>query len=76
MIALATLGLKYHYRLANMFGRNNWFERKLGGGSTHTITVLGMILLIFVGMTTMFGLGDDLAYWLTTPLRTAFNAGR
>lgn len=49
------------------FGRIEWAEAKLGGGTRSFLKILGLIL-IFVGLLMIFGLFGGLVLWIFSPL--------
>lgn len=51
----------------NNFGRIDWAEQKLGGGTRTFLKILGLIL-IFVGLLMIFGLFGGLVLWIFSPL--------
>jgi len=51
----------------NNFGRINWAEQKLGGGTRSFLKILGLIL-IFVGLLMIFDLFGGIVLWIFSPL--------
>lgn len=51
----------------NNFGRIDWAEQKLGGGTRLFYKLLGLILM-FVGMLMMLDLFGGLVMWVFSPL--------
>jgi len=54
--------------LIQWFGRLPWAEDKLGPGGTRTFHKLLGLIIIFVGLTLMFGLFEGLLGFLLSPL--------
>lgn len=69
MIGVGIWAVINRYKVANMFPRDNIFERKLGGGSTYGVVTLGALVLCILGFTSVFGLGDNFLLFITSPLR-------
>ena len=49
------------------FGRIEWAEQKLGGGTRFFYKLLGLILMFF-GLLMIFGLFGGLVLWIFSPL--------
>lgn len=68
IVAAGAAGIKFNGPIVHMFGQNNWFERKLGQGTTFLVFQLLAILVILFGFTMMISLHDDLIGALLAPL--------
>ncbi len=68
IVCIGAAGIKFNHKIVNTFGRNNWFERKLGPGTTYPLFQLLSILVIFFGFMMMISLHDNLLEFLLTPL--------
>ena len=63
---------QYNYRYTNMFGRSAFVEQWFG--SMYTFTKLTSILAALIGLMIMFGLGDNLANFITSPFQNTFGS--
>lgn len=68
--AYGVISLQYNYRYTNMFSRSpkieSWF------GSMYTFFKLTSILASIIGLMIMFGLGDNIANFITKPFQSTF----
>ena len=71
-IILGTITLKYNYQIVNNTTRLEFFESKLGAGSTYMVYKLLSLLLILAGILYMTGFGDDVMRWILSPLVDLF----
>ena len=68
VVAAGVLGIKFNFKLVNLFGRNNIFEQKLGAGTTYPMFQLFAILTILFGILLMFSLHDNVLNFILAPL--------
>ena len=73
ILAASVVLLINRLRFTGMLGHNNVFERKLGSGATFNLVTIGSFIVVIVGISTMFGFGDNLILFLTSPIRNALN---
>ena len=71
--ALGTLALKFNFQLANLTGRQDWIESKLGSGSTYGVYKILAILIAIGGLIYAVGFGDTVLGWLLSPFGSFFN---
>ena len=73
LCGVGAIALQMNYRLTNLFGRNNVFERKLGPGSTYFVfQVLAVGLTIFGALMTV-SLHDNVLRLIFSPLSSIFS---
>jgi hypothetical protein len=75
LIVAGVLIVKYTFQLANMTGRLDWVESKLGSGSTYFVYKLLGLAVIVVGFLYATGLAVPFFTWLFGPLRSVFAPG-
>jgi len=73
VITAGVLMVKYNYRLTNLFGRNNFFERRLGSGSTYLVMQILAILTIIFGTLWAVSMHDNVVRWLVSPITNLLN---
>ena len=69
VVAIGVVSLKYNFQVVGITGRQDWIERRLGGGSTYFAFKLFSVLAIFAGLIFMTGLSTPFFTWLLSPLR-------
>lgn len=74
IIAAGVMTLIKNYQVANTIPLR-WFEQKMGAGSSYTLWKVISVLLVFSGLTVMFGFGDNLMAWLLSPVTNMVNPG-
>lgn len=72
LIIIGVVLLKNNFKVTNLFSRYNWFEQKLGPGSTYMIFQLVSILVVIFGVIVMFGLGDNVVNFILSPFENLF----
>jgi len=72
IIVVGVMTLIKNYQVANTFPLH-WLEEKIGPGSSYTIWKILSVLLVFAGLTTMFGFADEILTWLLSPLTFLIN---
>ena len=75
-IAVGTLMLKFNFQLVNFTGRQDWIENKLGSGSTYLAYKIFAILIVFLGILVITGLGGPFGNKLFSPLKNLFNVNQ
>lgn len=73
IVAIGAAGIKYNGPIVHMFGQNNWFERKIGRGTTFLVYQLLAILVIIFGFLMMFSYHDNVMSILLSPLTELFS---
>jgi hypothetical protein len=63
LVAAGAASLVYHQQVFNMTGRIDFVERRLPGGSSSFLKLMG-VLAVFLGLLFATGLGS----WLTAPI--------
>lgn len=72
IIAAGVMTLIKNYQVANTIPLR-WFEQKMGSGSSYTLWKVISVVLVFAGLTVMFGFGDNLMAWLLSPITNMVN---
>lgn len=72
LIIIGVFLMKYNFKVTNLFSRYNWFEQKLGPGSTYIIFQLVAGSVVVLGILMMFGLGDNVVDFIFSPIRDIF----
>jgi hypothetical protein len=72
--AIGLAGIRFNGNIVHMFGQNNWFERKLGQGTTFYVFQFVAILVILFGFTMMISLHDELLDFIFSPLGDLLNS--
>jgi hypothetical protein len=73
IVGLGIVSIVYNYQLVNTFGRNNWFERHIGPGTTYPVFKLFSMLAILFGFMMMISLHDNMLEFLFSPLTNLLN---
>ncbi len=74
LVAVGVITIVKNYQVANTFPLH-WLEQKIGPGSSYTIWKILSVLLVFAGLTTMFGFADEVLTWFLSPLTNLINPG-
>ena len=75
LIAVGAITLKYNYKIVNIFGRQDWVESRLGGGTTFAFFKILSVGITLVGVLYITGLGVPFFTWVLSPLRGLFGGG-
>jgi hypothetical protein len=74
IITAGVMTLIKNYQVANTIPLR-WFEQKMGSGSSYTLWKVFSVVMVFAGLTIMFGFGDNLMGWLLSPVTNMVNPG-
>jgi len=74
LIVAGVLTLIKNYQLANSMPLR-WLEGKLGPGSSYPLWKVFSVLLVFAGLSVMFGFSHTIISWLLSPLTHLINPG-
>ena len=73
LVGIGTLTLVFNFQIVNTFGRQDWIERRLGGGTTFLFFKVISVLVVFVGLLFATGLGGSFFTWLLSPIAHILN---
>lgn len=74
IIGGGVLSLKNNYQVANTMPIG-FAEQHLGAGGSYTAWKFLSILIIFIGLTVLLGIYDNILGWLLSPLTNAISGG-
>lgn len=66
--------LKYNYQVTNSLPIG-FAEQHMGSGGSYLAWKVLAILVVFIGLTVMFGVYDNILEWLVSPLTNAVGGG-
>jgi len=66
--------LKYNYQMTNSLPIS-FAEQHMGSGGSYLAWKILAILVVFIGLTVMFGVYDNILEWLVSPLTNAVGGG-
>ena len=75
LIVTGVLTLLKNYQVANNLPLR-WLEQKLGPGSSYMIWKIISVLLVFAGLSVMFGFADNILTWFFSPITNLINPNR
>ena len=75
IVAVGALGVRYNQAIVEAFGQDNWFERRLGRGSTFPVFMTFAIIVVLFGFFTMVSLHDNILRIIFAPVILLFGGG-
>jgi ABC-type multidrug transport system permease subunit len=73
IVTIGVLMVRFNFQITNFFGRDNWIEKKLGGGSLYFVMKFVAIAVILFGLLMMVSFHDNFLRWLFNPILDALN---